>query len=118
MVTGTKNQSVSNMEKKTLDILADAISDVGSLQWWHANDNMVQVEFRDIQLYDESKPEKDTPSEEPEEITYILNTNTKKFHQPYCSSVQDIKDKNKRETTQSREEIISQGYQPCKRCNP
>ena len=62
--------------------------------------------------------EKDTPSEEPEEITYILNTNTKKFHQPYCSSVQDIKDKNKRETTQSREEIISQGYQPCKRCNP
>jgi DNA-entry nuclease len=62
--------------------------------------------------------EKDTPSEEPEETTYILNTNTKKFHQPYCSSVQDIKDKNKRETTQSREEIISQGYQPCKRCNP
>ena len=60
MVTGTKNQSVSNMEKKTLDILADAISDVGSLQWWYADDNMVQVEFRDIQLYDESKPEKDT----------------------------------------------------------
>lgn len=59
-----------------------------------------------------------TSSEEPEEITYILNTNTKKFHQPYCSSVQDIKDKNKKETTQSREEIISQGYKPCKRCNP
>ena len=59
-----------------------------------------------------------TSSEEPEEITYVLNTNTKKFHQPYCSSVQDIKDKNKKETTQSREEIISQGYKPCKRCNP
>ena len=60
----------------------------------------------------------ETSSEEPEEITYVLNTNTKKFHQPYCSSVQDIKDKNKKETTQSREEIISQGYKPCKRCNP
>ena len=57
-------------------------------------------------------------SEESEEITYVMNTNTKKFHKPYCSSVKDIKDKNKRETTMSREEIISQGYTPCKRCNP
>ena len=29
-----------------------------------------------------------------------------------------MKDKNKRETTQSREEIIGQGFKPCKRCNP
>ena len=61
---------------------------------------------------------KEEASEEPAEITYVLNTNTKKFHMPYCSSVKDIKDKNKKETTMSREEIISQGYQPCKRCNP
>jgi hypothetical protein len=73
MVTGTKNQSVSNMEKKTLDILADAISDVGSLQWWYADDNMVQVEFRDIQLYDESKPEKDTHTIEAIAIRFIGN---------------------------------------------
>ena len=56
--------------------------------------------------------------EEPAEITYIMNTNTKRFHKPYCSSVKDMKDKNKRETTLSREEIIRQGYTPCKRCNP
>lgn len=62
--------------------------------------------------------EEETSEDEPEEITYVMNTNTKKFHTPYCSSVKDIKDKNKRETTLSREEIISQGYQPCKRCNP
>lgn len=73
MVTGTKNQSVSNMEKKTLDILADAISDVGSLQWWYADDNMVQVEFRDIQLYDESKPERDTHTIEAIAIRFIGN---------------------------------------------
>ena len=73
MVTGTKNQSVSNMEKKTLDILADAISDVGSLQWWHADDNMVQVEFRDIQLYDKSKPEKDTHTIDVIAIRFIGN---------------------------------------------
>ena len=62
--------------------------------------------------------EDETSAEEPVEITYVLNTNTKKFHYPYCSSVKDMKDKNKRETTLSRDEIIGQGYQPCKRCNP
>lgn len=60
----------------------------------------------------------ETSEEEPEEITYVLNTNTKKFHMPYCSSVKDMKEKNKKETTMSREEIINRGYQPCKRCNP
>lgn len=50
--------------------------------------------------------------------TYVLNTNTKKFHLPSCSSVNDMKDKNKKEVTCSREEVIADGYQPCKRCNP
>ena len=50
--------------------------------------------------------------------TYVLNTNTKKFHLPSCSSVDDMKDKNKKEVTCSREEVIADGYQPCKRCNP
>ena len=47
------------MDKKALDILADAVSDVGSWQWWHMEKDMLQLEFRDVQLYDASKPEKD-----------------------------------------------------------
>ena len=50
--------------------------------------------------------------------TYILNTNTKKFHYPTCNSVSDMSDKNKQEFSGNRDEIISMGYQPCKRCNP
>lgn len=50
--------------------------------------------------------------------TYILNTNTKKFHRPNCDSVKDIKDKNKKEVESTREEIIAQGYEPCKKCYP
>ena len=50
--------------------------------------------------------------------TYILNTNTKKFHYPSCSSVKQMKDKNKKEVTGSRDEIIEMGYDPCKRCDP
>ena len=48
------------MDKKALDILADAISDVGSWQWWHLEKDMLQLEFRDVQLYDASKAENDT----------------------------------------------------------
>lgn len=50
--------------------------------------------------------------------TYILNTNTKKFHYPSCSSVDQMKDSNKQEYTGSRDDLIAQGYDPCKRCNP
>lgn len=53
-----------------------------------------------------------------EEQDYVLNKNTKKFHYPWCSSADDIKKKNRKEFTGTREEVISQGYVPCKRCNP
>ena len=57
-------------------------------------------------------------SQESRETTYVLNTNTKKFHYPTCSSVDDMKEKNKQTYTGSREEVINMGYVPCKRCNP
>lgn len=60
--------------------------------------------------------EPDDPSST--EASYILNTNTKKFHYPNCSSVDQMSDKNKQEVTSSRDEIIDQGYSPCGRCNP
>lgn len=46
------------MNKETLNILSDAISEVGSWHWWHIKDDMVQIQFCDILLYDETKPEK------------------------------------------------------------
>ena len=62
-------------------------------------------------------PESSAPQES-QGITYVLNTNTKKFHYPTCSSVDDMKEKNKQIYTDSREEVINMGYVPCKRCNP
>ena len=62
-------------------------------------------------------PESSAPQES-QGITYVLNTNTKKFHYPTCSSVDDMKEKNKQIYTGSREEVINMGYVPCKRCNP
>lgn len=50
-------------------------------------------------------------------ITYIYNKNTKKFHFESCGSASQIKEKNKGTST-DRADLISSGYQPCKRCNP
>ena len=50
-------------------------------------------------------------------VTYVLNKNTKKFHYPSCSSVKDIKQKNRQDFYGARNEIPA-GYVPCKKCNP
>ncbi len=67
----------------------------------------------------EASVAEETPApQESQGITYVLNTNTKKFHYPTCSSVDDMKEKNKQIYTGSRDEVINMGYVPCKRCNP
>lgn len=53
-----------------------------------------------------------------EEHTYILNTNTLKFHKPDCSSINQMSEHNKGEFSGTRDEMIAQGYEPCKNCNP
>lgn len=58
------------------------------------------------------------PTKEPEKtVSYIGNKNTKKLHRISCSSVDDMKEKNKVEFT-SKETALNKGYQPCKRCKP
>ena len=50
--------------------------------------------------------------------SYVLNTNSHKFHLPSCPSVDTISPKNRKDVNESREQIIREGYAPCKRCNP
>lgn len=50
--------------------------------------------------------------------TYILNTNTKKFHLSDCASVKRMSEKNKLTYEGSRQDVINKGYDPCKKCNP
>lgn len=59
-----------------------------------------------------------TSAAEAIERSYVLNTNTKRFHYPDCSSVDDMKAKNRSDVTDTREHLIELGYKPCARCNP
>lgn len=49
---------------------------------------------------------------------YVVNVNTKKFHLSSCSSVDTMKKSNKKVLKGKREDLISQGYEPCGICKP
>ena len=68
------------------------------------------------------KPD-NTPEKEPEdevlgEITYVLNTNSKKFHKPGCTHAKNLSGDNRKETDKTRDEVIAMGYSPCGTCKP
>lgn len=49
--------------------------------------------------------------------TFILNTNTKKYHNPNCRTIKQMSDKNKQEFTGTEEQLIQQGYSACQICH-
>lgn len=57
-------------------------------------------------------------AEDGQEHTYVLNKNTRRFHDPDCASVDDIKEKNRGEFTGDRQQLLDEGYEPCGRCRP
>ena len=54
----------------------------------------------------------------PDGVTYVLNTNTMRFHNVDCPSVQEMKEKNRQFYYGDRENLLSEGYQPCGNCKP
>lgn len=61
---------------------------------------------------------KSTTAAEANVQTYVLNTNTKKFHKESCNSAKSMDTSNKRIYTGSRQEIIDMGYEACGVCKP
>ncbi len=93
-----------------------AYSDGKNITWncsgsesWKAGEPTGSSMIQESQLREE--PEK-------EETAYVLNLNTGKFHKISCGSVEQISEENREYTNKSREEMIEEGYEPCKRCNP
>lgn len=67
-------------------------------------------------LIEASQPAED--SEESGSVTYILNTNTKKFHLEDCSQAENIKESNRLISHEDRQALVDKGYSPCKNCDP
>lgn len=71
----------------------------------------------DAEPASEEQAEEEAAGEE-EVYTYVLNTNTMKFHYEYCPGVRDMKDKNKDTFRGTRSEVMEKGFSPCGRCTP
>lgn len=59
-----------------------------------------------------------TSSDEADKKTYIVNTKTKKFHNPDCDGVKKMSSSNKKKYKGTRDSLISNDYSPCQKCNP
>lgn len=66
---------------------------------------IAEVESNDTQITQESDLSE-----------YVINKNTKKFHVPDCQSVDDMAEHNKYIVNDTVQNLISEGYSPCKRC--
>ena len=64
---------------------------------------------------EEYEGEKD---EIPGATTYVLNTDSKKFHLESCTYAQKMSTANKQIYTGPREDLIVEGYSPCGTCKP
>lgn len=59
-----------------------------------------------------------TPMQVRAATTYVLNKNSKKFHNPSCDSVSRMKAHNRWDVELSYDEVIAMGYTPCQNCHP
>lgn len=50
--------------------------------------------------------------------SYVLNKSSMKFHDPSCSAVAEIQEKNRWDYRGTRESVIDMGYSPCGICDP
>lgn len=73
----------------------------------------VEIDYATGESWLEGGARPETP-----EASYILNTSSKKFHLPDCSGASSMKAENRQEYSGSREDLMSQGYQPCGICKP
>lgn len=85
----------------------------------------ISIDYATGESWQETSAVEQPVQEEPAEqtpattgTTYVLNTNSKKFHYPTCSSVDDMSPQNREDFTGTRDQVIAMGYDPCKRCNP
>lgn len=77
-----------------------------------------QVSSRALFTPGDADPAPNQLAAKPVSDSYIVNISSKVFHNPYCSSTEQMNEKNKLISTQSRDELIAQGFKPCGNCTP
>ena len=107
------------------DAVLSRLRDVGAAVYRTDELGMIVCRSDGVSIEFSNSAEKPLPAAEPNradtqpsvdaENTYIGNLNSKKFHRPDCASLPDEKNSIYFAT---RDEAVSQGYEPCGRCHP
>lgn len=108
-----KNNDYGHPHKETLKSLKELGTTV--LRTDQLGTIIIKSDGKSIQLPEESKSENQPVDTDKE---YIINTNTGKFHLPDCKLAQSMKEKNRKRYKGTRQELIDEGLDPCKSCNP
>ena len=85
------------------------------------NSNVIATDNNDVFFSEETKETENNIIENTvteNNVTYILNTSSKKIHLENCSTISKMSESNKEETSETKEELVNKGYEPCKVCNP
>lgn len=77
-----------------------------------------EASSRDIFTPGDREPDSNQLSVNELPYTYVVNTNSKVFHYPSCSSTDQMKESNTLYSDQTRDELIAEGYRPCGNCKP
>jgi DNA-entry nuclease len=93
--------------------VADGIDIVGAADTTEATEEQTVVTTEATTMGTNSTSGSDF---ENQEMTFILNTNSKKIHLPDCRSVGDMAEHNKEECVSTLRELKERGYTPCGRC--
>lgn len=98
--------AAAGVELRRTDIHGTVIAstDGKTISWWTAMD----VPTDDASIIEGAA----------QKAEYALNTSSKKFHLPDCSSVSGIKKSNLEMYKGFRSDLIEQGYDPCGSCDP
>lgn len=77
-----------------------------------------KINYKNGEVNVTSSEQSETAGKKGQKRTYLLNTNTKRFHYPSCGSGRSTLQKNRKTVTTTRKALIQQGYTPCGNCQP
>ena len=89
-----------------------------SSDWTPGSDPGEDVGLRQLFVNDVDDPETYEHTQVDDNVRYVCNKKTMKFHYPDCQSVYQMNEENRLFTDLERDDLISQGYNPCGSCKP
>lgn len=112
--TSSISQNSTIQQSMTMDSESTTILSVEQITAQSSELETTQMQY-DMQPETITFAKQTTPYLDANTYHYVVNTKTHKFHLPSCSYLPTT---NRMDVDSTRDDLISDGYSPCKKCNP